>query len=362
MNGKIKTDALEVARLACDTMMKKFDAPQLPPEGWFHYHQGVFLSGMMNIYKICGDEKYYEYVKAWVDARVADDGTISILDRTRLDDIQPGILLFDIYDRTKKEKYKKALETLIGILRTWHKNEAGGFWHKEMHPNEIWLDGIYMAGPIQAEYGMRSGESSLTDEAAKQAVIMWENMRDEKTGLLYHAWDCTKKIDWADKKTGLSSAFWGRSVGWYTVALLDILSFTDKESGYYKVLSDIERELLESVIKYQSGSSGMWYQVIDKTERSDNWCEVSCSCLFTASIARAVKMGILPEKYLLYAEKGFKGVYNSLKTENGNLLIGGVCVGTGVCDYAGYVSRPTSVNDLHGVGAFLLMCAAILNI
>lgn len=96
---------------------------------------------------------------------------------------------------------------------------------------------------------------------------------------------------------------------------------------------------------------------MDKGGKEGNWLETSCSCLYTAAIVKAVHKGILPEQYLEQAVKGYEAVIHSLAWEGEDLLVGGVCIGTGVGDYRHYCERPTSVNDLHGVGAFLLMCA-----
>ena len=354
-------NAIDYAKLACDTMMRKYGAADLPPKGKFHYHQGVFLSGMLNTYEICGEEKYFEYVREWVNSIIYEDGSIHDFDRTSIDDIQPGILLFPLYEKTKDERYAIAIETLMDALRGWKTNSVGGFWHKECHPNQMWLDSLYMGGPIRALYSVYKNDPSYLETAINQALIMYENMRDKETGMLFHAWDESKKEAWADKETGLSPEVWGRAFGWYVIALLDILSYTDRNNEKYEQLTEIERSLLNSVIKYQD-KSGMWYQVVAKGGCKGNWLETSCSSLFSCAIARAVRMDILGKEYLEYAKKGFNGVVNSLTFDGDNLLLGGVCVGTGVLDYKGYIERPTSTNDLHGMGAFLLMCAEIAKI
>ena len=359
----MRKKVLNTASRLCDTMMQNFkNAKDLPPEKLFHYHQGVFLSGMMNNYKLTGEEKYYNYIKEWVDSIIQEDGTIDTYDPTRLDDIQPGILLFPLYERTKEEKYKIALGTLIDILRTWKKNNAGGFWHKDIHPNQMWLDSLYMGGPIQAEYAVFSGETKFLDEAAEQAVIMYEHMVDEKTGLMFHAWDESKEVEWADKETGLSPEIWGRAQGWYVVAILDILQFMPENHPRREKLIEIEKEILASIMKYRDSEKKMWYQVIDKGDHAGNWIETSCSCLFTAAIAKAIYMGILDKSCTAYVNECFDAIYDSVEKKGDEIYVNKVCVGTGVKDYQGYIERPTVANDLHGVGAFLLMCAEVARV
>ncbi len=346
---------IDYAKRACDTMMRKFKAEDLPPKGHFHYHQGVFLSGVYKTYQICAEERYFTYIKNWVDSIIDENGEIHWFDPGQLDDIQPGILLYPLLDRTGDPRYKKALDTLLPCVLKTPKNEVGGFWHKDHYPHQMWLDGLYMAGPICAEYAVRFQKPEYLESAIEQALLMEKKTRDEKTGLLYHAWDCSGKAEWADPVTGLSPEFWGRSIGWVPVAVLDELDFIEASHPAYHSMCELVRNLLIAVCKYQS-EDGRWYQVVNKGGQEGNWLENSCSCLYAAAICKAVRKGLLPGEYLEKAKKGYEGVIRSLAWEEEDLLIGGVCIGTGVGDYKHYCERPVSVNDLHGVGAFLLMC------
>ena len=351
-----ENSALYYAKASVETMMRKFQAQELPPKGHFHYHQGVFLSGVYQTYRLCGDRRYFDYIKGWVDSCVNEKGEIHECDLGELDDIQPGILLYPLLDETGDERYKKALDTLLAAIKDFPRNEIGGFWHKVDCPEQMWLDGLYMGGPIAAEYGSRFHQPEFLDLVVKEALLMREKTRDEKTGLWYHAWDYAKKQEWADPETGLSSEFWGRSIGWVPVAVLDDLDFLPEDHPGYEKLCALVKELLEAVCRYQS-EDGRWYQVVNKGGMEGNWLENSCSCLFVAAICKAVKKGILPEEYLEKARRGYEGVIRSLEWDGDDLLVGNVCIGTGVGDYRHYCERPVSVNDLHGVGAFLLMCA-----
>lgn len=350
---------VEYAKMACDTMMRKFRAEDLPPKGRFHYHQGVFLSGMQKTYDLCKDQRYYDYIKAWVDSIIDENGEIHTFDPGQMDDVQPGILLFFLYGKTGDGRYKKALDTLVPCVMNLPRTPEGGLWHKDCCPNQMWLDGLYMGGPICAEYAFRFHQPEYLELVIEQALLMEKMTRDEKTGLWYHAYDASRKMSWADPETGLSSEFWGRSIGWVPVAVLDDLEFVPKNRQEYKELGRLVHDLLTAVIRYQDPESGLWYQVVDKGGQKGNWLETSCSCLFTAAIARAVRVGLLDKGSLDYAKKGFEGVIDRLKWEGQDLLVDHICVGTGVGDYKHYCRRPTSTNDLHGMGAFLIMCAEI---
>lgn len=348
--------ALEYAIQACDMMIKKYQPEDLPPKGKFYYHQGVFLSGMQKIYAIEKNKKHYNYVKSWVDSIVREDGSIHNMDKGQLDYIQPGILLYQLYELSKEERYHKALQLLRQVIKNYPMNNEGGFWHNEDSPDQMWLDGIYMAGPIFAHYAATFGDNELFNTVAYQALLMEKRMKDSATGLMYHAWDSTKTMSWADTTTGLSHEFWGRAMGWVTIGVLDILDYLPEGHKDRKELSRMVTELIKAIASYQD-SSGLWYQVVDRVGQEGNWLESSCTCLYSGAIFKAVRMHYLSEEYLEIAEKGYKGIIDRLRYKEGEVVIDNICVGTGVGDYAHYCNRPTSENDLHGVGAFLIMCS-----
>ncbi|WP_145021166.1 glycoside hydrolase family 105 protein [Paenibacillus sp. Y412MC10] len=347
---------IQWAEQACEALMAKFEPEQLPPDR-FHYHQGVFLSGMEKCWRQTGKDQYFDYIKRWVDSQILADGSIKKYNPDELDDIQPGVLLFNLFEQTGDERYKQALHTLVPLLKSWRTNPSGGFWHKGHCPNQMWLDGLYMAGPIAVQFGRTFGDSEYFDMMAYQAILMSKHTKDPGTGLMYHGWDETKEASWADPETGLAPEFWGRAIGWYPVALLEMFEHLPENHKDKAVLTVILQDLLAALPKYQDPASGLWYQVVDKGDRPDNWLESSCTALYVHAIAKAVRFGYLGESYLEYAWKGYQGVIDTLKfDENGRVIIGQICIGTGIGDYAHYIARPTSENDLHGAGAFILMC------
>lgn len=346
---------IDYACCAVDTMMRKFEASELPPKGRFHYHQGVFLSGVYQTYELCNNEAYFNYVKDWVDSIVDADGNVNTFSPGQLDDIQPANLLISLYEKVGGENYITALHNLMKIIKDFPRNEVGGFWHKDRYPNQMWLDGLYMAGPLSAKYGSKFDKPEFLECAIEQALLMQEKTRDPKTGLWYHAWDCSKKVEWADKETGLAPEFWGRSIGWVPVAVLEELEYIPEDHPKYADMCKLVSDLLIAVCKYQS-EEGRWYQVVDKGDAKENWLENSCSMLFVATIYWAIRKGILDKEYEKYAKKGYDAIIKSLTWIGEDIQIGEICIGTGVGDFKHYCERPTSTNDLHGVGAFLIMC------
>lgn len=348
---------LEYAEAAVDTLRRKYPEPaDLPPRKHFHYHQGVLLSGVHQIYLLNGDDSYLNYIQGWVESNLDRYGHVINHNPVCLDDIQPGILIFPLYDHLRDPRYRNALDQLAGELRVYPKNDEGGLWHHDGVPRQMWLDGLYMGGPFMVEYGTRYNDPDLVQEAIHQALLMQEKTRIPQTGLWRHAYDPSRKAEWADPKTGLSPEYWGRSVGWVPVAILDELDNIPQDCKNRKALEDLVRNLLLAVCSYQ-GPDGRWWQVLDKVGQEGNWPENSCTCLFVAAICKAINQGILDKSYLEQAEKGYQGVIKSLTWKDQDLLIGDICVGTGPGSYLEYCQRPTSVNDMHGLGTFLLMCA-----
>ena len=357
MQGNVNKQEMQtLAVRACETLMKKFEAKNLPPVGRFHYHQGVFLSGVLATWKLTGDDRYIEYVKQYVDSCIRPDGNITGFNPGQLDDLQPGVLLFPLYDRTHDEHYRIAMDTIAYYMNHHPRTPEGGYWHKAWYRNQMWLDGLYMAGPFMTEYAVRFHHPEMIDQVLFQDRMMREKTRDERTGLWRHAWDYEHRQPWSDPVTGKSPEFWGRSIGWVPVALLTECELLPADDPRRTSLASMAVELLQAVLNYQDKATGMWYQVVDKGDQPDNWLESSCTCLYAAALCMAVRLGFMAPAALEPARHACQGIVERLGEDENGLLIGNVCVGTSVGDYAYYCARPTSTNDLHGAGAFLLMC------
>ena len=343
---------LDYAQSACDTLMRKYAASDLPPKGHFHYHQGVFLSGMYQTYQLCGNEAYFQYMKDWIDSVFDEKGNIRECTFADLDDIQPGILLFPLLEKTGDPYYLRCLKSVYEEVRALPRNSEGGYWHKTHLTDQMWLDGLYMAGPFCAEYARRFTLPALRKTIIQQALMMEKNTLDPKHVQKEY---CRLLEPWADKETGRSAEFWGRSIGWVPVALLNDLDFIDEDEPGRAVLVRMCTDLLKALCRYQS-EEGRWYQVVNKGDQVGNWLENSCSCLYVAGLCKAMRKGYLGSEYADAARRGYEGVIRSMEWIGEDIQIGNVCIGTGVGDYQFYCDRPTCVNDLHGVGAFLIMC------
>ncbi|HEX8146473.1 MAG TPA: glycoside hydrolase family 88 protein [Pyrinomonadaceae bacterium] len=337
------------------------------PDRWT-YEQGVALTGVEAVWLNTGEGRYFEYIKRVVDKFVADDGTIRTYkkDEYNIDNVQSGRLLLLLYKVTGQEKYAKAAAHLRDQLRTHPRTSEGGFWHKQVYPSQMWLDGLYMGEPFYAEYAATFNEPEAFDDVAKQFILMETHARDAKTGLLYHGWDESKQQRWADKTTGRSPNFWGRAMGWYAMALVDTLEHFPADHPKRAELLAILGRLAAAVEKYQEPKSGLWYQVLDKGGEKGNYLESSAAAMFVYSLAKAVRLGYLPESYLKVAQKGWAGMRQQFVEDapGGGVNFKGTVSVAGLGgnpyrdgSYAYYLSEKAVTNDAKGAGAFLMAAA-----
>ena len=339
------------------------------PERW-SYEQGVLLKGIESVWLNTGDGKYFNFIQRSIDRFVNDDGTIKTyrLDEYNIDNINEGKLLLTLYRVTEKEKYKKAADLLREQLKTHPRTNEGGFWHKKIYPYQMWLDGLYMGEPFYAEYAATFHEDAAFDDIAKQFIWMETHSRDAKTGLLYHGWDESKQQRWANKQTGLSPEFWARAIGWYAMALVDTLDYFPENHPQRPALIAILNRLAPAIEKYQQPKSGLWYQILDKPTEKGNYLEASAACMFVYALAKGVRRGYLPDRYLPVAQKGYQGILAQfIKSDtNGLVRLEGTVGGAGLGgnpyrdgSYQYYITEKIVTNDPKGIGAFLMASSEI---
>ncbi|MHC0443459.1 glycoside hydrolase family 88/105 protein [Flavobacterium sp. 3-210] len=330
---------------------------------WDYVH-GLVLHGFEELYKKNPDPRYPVYVKGYVDALVQNDGTIKSyeLDKYNIDMVVSGRLLFNIYETTKEEKYLKAIQLLRKQLSEQPRTPEGGFWHKNIYPNQMWLDGLYMGEPFYAQYTVTFENGKYLDDVAKQFEEIQLHATDPNTGLLYHGWDSSKKMPWANKETGNSPNFWSRALGWYVMALVDALDYFPKDHPKQKELVSYLNNAASSIAKFQD-KSGLWYQVTDKMGKEGNYLEASGSSMFAYAFAKGANKGYLPAKYKKIANKAFDGLTTKLIKVDAD---GGITL-TQACQVAGlggtpyrdgsyeyYVKEKKKDNDPKATGPFIL--------
>jgi unsaturated rhamnogalacturonyl hydrolase len=356
------------AARTCDGVMKRTS----PVAERWHYDVGLVLSGFEATWRKTGDRRYLDYVKANVD-RFIDDAGVTGYDRQAfaLDDVNMGKVLFALYAEARvpaeKARYRTALAGLRAQLGSQPRTADGGFWYKKVYPHQMWADGVYMAAPFLATYARVFDEPAALEEAVKQVTLADAHLRDPKTGLLHHGWDELKRERWADKATGTSSQLWGRGVGWYAMAVVDVLAEMPAGHPQREALLAILRRLAAGIAALEDGPSGVWWQVLDAGGRPGNFKEASASAMFVYALRKGVKNSWLDSQtYGPIAARGFAGVLNQFVETDaaGAVHVNRICKVAGLGgdpyrdgSYDYYVRTEVVTDDPKGVGAFLLAAA-----
>ncbi|MFJ1531625.1 glycoside hydrolase family 88 protein [Streptomyces mirabilis] len=324
--------------------------------GW-SYPVGLYLYGQYLTYQRTHDARYLTYIKSYVDRFVSSGGSIG-QSFNSLDSMQAGRLLTILHHETGQDRYRKAALKIRNRLNTYPRTSDGGFWHADTssRAHQLWSDGVYMVNPFLVEYGKEFGDATYAnDEAAKQLYV-YGNHLQVASGLLKHAYDESKTASWADPATGLAPEHWCRAVGWYAMAIVNVLDAIPVNHPRRPQLVGIFRRLAAGLEKYQDPATGRWFQVIDKGARGDNWTETSCSSMFTYALSRGAQQGYLDPHYASVAQRGYQGVLARMSVgSDGRTNLTDISIGTNVGDYAYYIARDRATNDFHGLGAFLIM-------
>jgi unsaturated rhamnogalacturonyl hydrolase len=331
----------------------------------WNYEQGLILEALYRVYKYTGEIKYFQFIKENLDQYIEEDGKIKTykFENFNIDLVNPGRALLYAYQETKDEKFKIAADTLMKQLKYQPRTPSGGLWHKKIYPNQMWLDGLYMGQPFNALYSVIYNQTENFDDIILQFTLIEKNTRDDNTGLLYHAWDESREQKWADPVTGRSPNFWGRAMGWYSMALVDVLEILPESYPQKVELIKILERLAEAIVKYKDKKTNMWYQIINQGDREGNYLEASATSMFAYALAKGANNGYLHKKYLKISKDVFEGLLkNSAKIEKTGYInlynicrsagLGGTPYRDGSFEY--YISEPKRMNDIKGYGPFII--------
>lgn len=362
--GKNQSWAVRMA----DSEMRRF------PQSWmldhsnspkWGYSQGLGCKAMLELSIKTGQQKYFKYAKGYADTMITAQGEINTykMEDYNIDHLNAGKILFDLYTVGRESKYKLAIETLRKQMLNHPRTTEGGFWHKQRYPSQMWLDGIYMGSPFLAQYAKEFYEPALFDEVINQITIIAKHTYDERTGLFYHAWDESRQQKWANPKSGRSPGFWGRSIGWYAMALVDVLDFIPENHPRRNEVVQVLNKLAKGIVAFQDPKTGLWYQVPDQGKRIGNYLEASCSSMFAYALAKGANHNYLDPKYRKSAEKAFKGILKYLirKEADGTLSLTQCCAVAGLGgtpnrdgSYEYYISETIRDNDAKATGPFIM--------
>jgi unsaturated rhamnogalacturonyl hydrolase len=367
-NKAQKNTGIIMAKKMADSEIKHFPDPCLVDYNaapiW-NYTQGLIAQAMMMLWNESGNTVYFNYAKSYADRLIDSSGTIVAYktDEHNIDCLNSGKFLFALYDKSKDVRYLKAIQFLREQINHQPRTSEGGFWHKQRYPNQMWLDGLYMGTPFYAQYAFRFNEPKAFDDLVNQFVVVHKHTYNALVGINYHGWDESKQQKWADPVTGCSPNFWGRAMGWYAVALVDVLDFLPSDHPGRKRMLEILGQVADGIKKFQDPSTGLWYQVLDQGKREGNYLESTASSMFTYALLKATRKGYISKEYRSVALKGYDGILKNFIKNNSD----GTISLTKCCSVAGlggnpyrdgsfeyYCKEPVRDNDPKGVGPFIM--------
>jgi Predicted unsaturated glucuronyl hydrolase involved in regulation of bacterial surface properties, and related proteins len=333
----------------------------------WNYIDGCMMVSLLELYKTTNEEKYLNFVKNYIDYYVHEDGSILGYSKEKYstDDVSETRVLFDLFAWTKEEKYSKAIELVHEQILSHPRTKEGNFWHKKIYPNQVWLDGLYMMHPFYTRYESERNRMQNYVDIVSQYKMVYHIMRDRETGLYYHGYDSSKTMFWADKETGLSQNFWLRSIGWWTVSLIDVFEYMNEQMFDERhTIMQLFKETVDSLLKFQDAETKMFYQVPNYPGREGNYLETSGSSMIAYAILKGVRLKALPQRYQEIGLGIFNGICTKYLTiKNEDLNLGGICLVAGLGpetnqrrdgSYEYYMSEPVVENDAKGVGPFIM--------
>ncbi|KAK0444242.1 glycoside hydrolase family 105 protein [Desarmillaria tabescens] len=333
------------------------------------YEHGELQWGLRLLYETTGNESYFDYIvegaSQIVDSEGNIDGDYSLTDYSQ-DPVRTGPTFAYLYEQTGQSKWKTAMDTFHQQLMGQPRTAEGQFWHKLRYYNQGWLDGIYMGEIFYTVYTNTFQPTNTTayDDIVKQFDLMFQNTLQEEgaanyTGLLYHGYDYSHTASWASEDRGHSPEIWDRAMGWYMMALVDILEIYPNDNSTFL---DHLNTLVPRVRDAADSESGVWWLVMTQPGRTGNYFESSGSAMFVYAMLKAVRLGYVLDNdgsIVRAATKAYQYMIDNWVVDNGdgtmdwlNTVEVGSLSGNGTFEY--YISVDVDTNDLKGLAAFLL--------
>jgi unsaturated rhamnogalacturonyl hydrolase len=352
-----KNYSLEMAR----SVINRYQPAQMR----WHYEHGLVITAILEVGEYYQRTSFFDWAYSMYDPFIKEDGTIKNYraGENNLDMINPGRNLFFLHEKTGEQRFIKAAHVLRGQLINQPRTRSGIYWHKQIYPWQVWLDGVYMQGPFSALYAKHVDQRSIIEDLVAQIEGVYATLRDSGTGLLYHAWDESRGMRWSDIETGLSPHFWGRALGWYAMAVVDIIAIISTDNPLSDPLKKILNTLMGDILAFQQ-PDGMFCQVVDRGEAEGNYKETSASAMFAYTLLRMVSLEINNDSKIqacaLKALDGIEKRYLSVD-EDGEYHLGDICsvAGLGGNPYRDgslhyCFKEPQFVDDFKGVGPYIL--------
>jgi unsaturated rhamnogalacturonyl hydrolase len=354
---------IPISILLADTILARYPDPDSMPYQPWSYSQGYILAGLEKLWQCTGNPTYFAYIHKFVDQHVNPDGSLLGFTGASQDDMMAGTMVVAIYQHTGEEKYLRAAQHIHQMFDGYPRNSDGGFWHAKDLPNQMWIDGIFMMGMFLARYGAVIGErQACFEEVTRQILIQASHCRKAGSGLFLHAYDESRRADWADPLSGLSPEVWSEGLGWYALMLVETLDLMPLDVPNRAPVMQILLDLAEGLRQVQDSRSGLWYQVVDRGQLPDNWHDTSGSAMFTYTLQRAIDLGYInPAIYTPVVQRAHEGLLTkAVINPQGLVDIYDACDGVGVQrSYADYINYPKTVNAKEAIGSYLWYAVAM---
>jgi unsaturated rhamnogalacturonyl hydrolase len=332
----------------------------------WEYTPTLMARAFLELYAETGEDAYLNHVQRFADQFIAEDGSILTYKQSlyNMDRIQGGNFLIMLNEINPQPQYVTAIETLREQLRNQPRTSEGGFWHKQVYPYQMWLDGLFTGTTFYARYAAWKPEPEAWSDIANQFLIIDKHTL-KANGLNHHGWDESKQMGWSDSITGCSPETWGRAEGWYVMALCDVLELMPAHQPQRAELIAILSRVMEALLAVQDQDTRLWYQVPDKGNREENYLESTCSAMYAYAMAKGVNLGVLPIKYRDEAKRVIEGLkVNKLRTNDDGTLslidccavagLGGNPFRDGTYDY--YIHERICADDPKGIAPLILAC------
>ncbi|KAL4934630.1 Six-hairpin glycosidase-like protein [Aspergillus undulatus] len=279
-----------------------------------------------------------------------------------LDRLSVGNGLFYLYDKTGKMIYKKTLAALHTSIDLQPRNQFGGLWYY-VYPYWSYLDGMFSLLSFYPSYAAHfdiGNTTMVNNDLFHQLELLWEHCHDNKTGLLFHGYDATKSASWANSTTGASPVDWARALGWFMMALVDFLELSPEHPMTTTWRARFV-DLANAVVQAADPASGCWWQVMSAPRRKSNYIESSASAMFTYTLYKGVRVGLLQEHgtdYASVAGRAYRSLVDGFVVENRDGSISyngtvGVCSLNSTATYEYYVTQPLKYDSVLGSAAFV---------
>lgn len=345
------------------------------------YVMGIEMEGMLDTYLTYHNDPknadIIDYLHGYAKEMIDEKGSIKTYKMAdyNLDQIRTGKYILRMEQLYPESKNKMACDTLWTQLKKQPRTKQGVWFHKAIYANQVWLDGIFMGLPFYTNYARiyLDGENAtkvqkkqakkIYDDVVMQVLKTDQFTFDAETELWKHAWDEKHSIFWANPETGLSQHTWGRALGWYAMALVEVLDAMPEDYAKRPQVVSLLNKVLNAVVKVQDEKTGVWYDVLDVNDPR-NYLESTCSSMFAYCLLKSARLGYVGDDMKEAGIKAFKGIVNEFVKVNPDATISL----TKCCEVSGlgpennprrdgsfeyYISERVRDNDAKGVGPFI---------